>query len=590
MVLSQKLNLSKLNNLLSSETTFPHRDIVDTLTIRLFIFYMVYQQKWYAVTVGKKPGVYSSWCVPHPPQRRDSSTRLKRELTLTPWFWLVLNACWTNRIEAGPNTKNIPGGSIHQGFPSEEEATRAFEAAKARGEVKAYPDPGKKEKSAGKSKNARLSPLEVEASLLRAPLDLSGDAESTGLQTPLSSPGELRVAKLRRILSGSMATDSWSTSSSPPTGVTQGYAPLYEEDDSPPNSAVPRPSPHFTFTSSSSRAYPVVSGEYSLETSTREIPLHLLDVSDWDSSPSPPPGAEEHTSKTPRCMPLHPEPPSRSIGVGYRSLTELADMESVDSRVWLPKSRVFDPDKVKPRPLTRPPSPVKGGTSPVPSHETFGSSPQLRRQISLMDSPFVRAGRGRSSRLVPSSSLPIFPDWELEGKCSGFGSCLTQLPENHRTRKGKEKELDHSVHDEYLGEQPAGYSPSPRNDGRSHVQLVPRYGRDEQSFITVHCPPNCDHEICYRPPLALSTPAIEPSRPTGSRYADACVSPIITITGRMQSTDSPAKSRSERPDLDRDHPYGLAGFSHVPHQSIAPETDVRSPISKGTMVPMNALG
>jgi hypothetical protein len=414
---------------------------------------------------------------------------------------------------------------------------------------------------------------------LRAPLDLKWDTESTGL-------GESRVAKLRGILSGSIATDSWSTSSSPPTGVTQAYAPLYQEDDSPPNSPVARPSPHFTFTSSSSRAYPVVSGERLLQTSTEAIPLNL-DVSDWDSPFPTPSGAEEHTSKFPRCMPLHPERLSRSIGVGYHSLGELADMESVDSRVWLPKSRVFDSDKVKPRPLTRPPSPVKREPSPVPSHEAVGSSPQLRRQISLVDSPFVRVDRGRRSRLTPSASLPIFPDRELEDKCSGFGSRPTQLLGHHRTGKGKGKEPDHSVRDKYLVERPAGYSPSPRNDCRSHIQLVPRDGRDEQSAIMVHCPPNCGHEICYRPPLALSAPTIEPSRPTGSRYVDACVSPIITITGRIQGTDSPAKSRSRRPNLDGDHPYELAGFTHVSHKSIAPETDVRSPIARGTMVPMN---
>ena len=462
-----------------------------------------------------------------------------------------------------------------------------FEAARARGEVKAYPDAGKKDKSAGKSRNSPLSPLEVETSLLRVPLDLNGDAESTGLQTPLSSPGESRVAKLRGILSDSIARDSWSTSSSPPTGVTQAYAPLYQEDDSPANSPVARPSPHFTFTSSSSRAYPIVSGERLLQTSTEAIPLNL-DVSDWDSPSPTPSDAEEHTSKFPRCMTLHPELPSRSIGVGYRSLAELADIESVDSRVWLPKSRVFDPDKVKPRPLTRPPSPVKRDTSPVPSHETVGSSPQLRRQISLMDSPFVRVDRGRRSRLTPSASLPIFPDRELEDQSPGFGSCSTQLLEKYRTAKGKGKEPDYSVGDKYFGERPVGYSPSPRNDGRSHVQLVPRDGRDEQSAIMVHCPPNCGHGICYRPPLALSAPAIEPSRPTGSRYVDACVSPIITITGRIQGTDSPAKSRSKRPDLDGDHPYELAGFTHVSHKSIALEADVRSPIVRGTMVPMNA--
>ncbi|KAF8556389.1 hypothetical protein OG21DRAFT_1506662 [Imleria badia] len=514
---------------------------------------MVYQQKWHVVTVGKKPGVYSSW------------------------------------IEAGPNTKNIPGGAIYQSFTSEDEAIRTFEAARARGEVQAYPHAGKKDKSTGKSKNAPLSPLGVEASLLRAPLYLNGDAESTEFQTPLSSPAHSRVAKLRRTLRDSSAKDSCSTSSSPPTCVTtRVYAPLYEED------SPPRPSPHFTFTSSSSRAYPVVFDGRLLEIDTEDMPLQL-EVSDWDSpSPTPlfsdlHPGAEEHTPKPPRCMPLHPDPPSRSIGVEYRNLSDLTDMGSVDSRIWLPKSRVFDPYKVKPRPLTRPPSPEKRNTTLLSSHETV-NSPQVRRQISSVDSPFVRTDRGRPSKLTASSSLPILPDWELEDECLGCGSYPTQLLGNYRTGKGREKEPDHSVRDRYLAERP-GYGPNPRNDGRSHVQLVARDGRDDKSAIIVHCPPNCPHETCYRSPLASesSVPGIEPSRHSGPRYVDACVSPITTATGCMQSTNSPAKIRSKGPYLDGDHRDGLAGFTYISHLGIALEADVRSPIVKGTMVPINAV-
>lgn len=422
-------------------------------------------------------------------------------------------------------------------------------------------------------------------------MDLNGDAESTGFHTPLSSPAHSRAAKLRRTLRDSPETDLYSTSSSPPTGVTQVYAPLYQEDDGPPDSPVARPSPHFTFTSSSSRAYPVVFDGRLLETGLEEMPLQL-EVSDWDSLPPTPlfsdlhPGAEEHTSKPPRCMPLHPDPPLRSIGVEYRSLSDLTDMESVDSRVWLPKPRVFNPGKVKPRPLTRPPSPEKKNASLLHGHETVGSSPQVRRQISLVDSPFVRADRGRYSRFTADSSLPILPNRELEDKCSGCGSCLTQLLENHRAGKGKEKEPDRLVRDKNLAERSTGYAP--RNEGRSHVQLVPRDGRDEESAIIVHCPPNCPHETCYRSPVILPVPGIEPSRPSGSRYVDACVSPIIAITGHIENTDSSAKIRFKGPDLDGDHLDHLAGLTQISHRGIALETDVRSPIVKGTMIPMNA--
>ncbi|KAG8213949.1 autophagy-related protein 27-domain-containing protein [Butyriboletus roseoflavus] len=487
-------------------------------------------------------------------------------------------------IEAGPKTKNIPGGSIHQSFFSEDEAIRMFEAAKARGEVKAYPDAGKTDKSTGKSKNAPLSPLVAEVALLRTPSNLRGDAESTGMQSPLSASAHLRVFELRRTLRDT--TDPCSTSSSPPTGVTQGYVPLYE-DDSLLNTPVAQPSPHFTFTSSSSRAYPSVSDGHLLETGAEEM-LFQLEVSDWGSPSLAPsssnshPGAEEHTSKPPRCMPLHSMPPPRSVGVEYRSLTDFAESPSVDSRIWLPKSRVFDPDNVKPRPLTRPSSPAKRDTSSVASHKTVGSGPQLSCQISLVDSPFVTVGRGRYSRLAPSWSLPTLPDREDNG--SGFGSRSTQRLENNRTGKGKEKEINSSVRDKHLAESPTGYGRSPRNDGRSHVQLVPRDSTDEQSAIMVHCPPNCPHETCYFRPLVLSVPTIEPSRHIGSRYVDACVSPIITTTGRIQDRDI----RSKQPDLDDDHPYELAGFTHVSPKGTVPEADARSPIVKGTMVPMNA--
>lgn len=403
---------------------------------------------------------------------------------------------------------------------------------------------------------------------------------------PLSSSARSRVAKLRRTLRD---TTESSTSSSPPTQVTQVYAPLYEEDDVPCNTPVARPSPHFTFDSSSSRAYPVISDKYLFESSTGGMPFRSQ-MCDRDSPlPTPSssnshPGTEEHTSEVPRCMPRHPVPSSKSRGVEYRGLADLTDTECVDSRIWLPESRVFDPDKVKPRLLTRPSSPAKD-TSSVSCHKPVDNTPQLRSHISLADAPFVRVDRGRYSRLTPSWSLPILPNRELEDNCSGFGSQPAQLSENHRA--GTAKGVGLSMWGKELAERPLGYCPSPRNYSRSHVQLVPREGRDEQSAIVVHCPAGCPHETCYCRPPSLSVPTAEPSRPAGSRYVDACVSPIIAITSRIQDADSPVKIRS-RGHLGGDHPCELAEFTHVSHKGIAPEADVRSPIVKGTMVPVNA--
>lgn len=50
------------------------------------LLHMVNQQKWHVVIIGKEPGVYSSWYVPCPPQRRDGSARLDEN------EWLVFNA------------------------------------------------------------------------------------------------------------------------------------------------------------------------------------------------------------------------------------------------------------------------------------------------------------------------------------------------------------------------------------------------------------------------------------------------------------------------------------------------------------------
>lgn len=492
----------------------------------------------------------------------------------------MFNARRIDRIEAGPNTKNVPGGAIYQSFPSEYEACRVFEAAKQRGEVKAHPNAGEKDEATERLKNESLSPLGEEAALLTMPLDLKVDTESIGLQKMLSSPVHSRVARLRQTLRD--PADPLSTSSSPPTNVTQVHAPLYEDDDMPCSAPVARPSPHFTFISGSSRAYPDVSDEYLLELGNEEIPFQL-EVSDGDSS-SPAlsssdshPAAEEHTSKSPRCTPLHPELPPRSKGVEYRRFGALADVESVDSRIWLPKSRVFDPDKVKPRPLTRPPSPAKREASPVTSHEIVGDDPQFRWEILLEHTPFVKARRGRHSRLTPSWSLPVLSNQEREYNYSGFGSHPTQLLESHCT--GKAKGTDCSVPDKHLAERLTKCSPSPG----SHVQLVSRDGGDEQSTIVVHCPPNCLHETCCHGPVASSVPTIEP---TSSRYVDACVSPI-TITSRIQDRDSPTKIRPKW-HLDGGHPCELAGFTHVSQKGIGPEADVRSPIVRGAMVPMNA--
>ena len=352
-----------------------------------------------------------------------------------------------------------------------------------RGEVRAYPNV--KSDLDDPFDNAPLSPLGEEAALLRAPMEVKRE-EPTGLQTPVHS----RVAQLRQTLRHVPASSP--TSSSPATHVTQVNTSLFVDDnDVPCSTPVARRSPHLTFDSGSSRAYP------SISVACAQV---QLDVSDGSSVCATP----EHM---PRSMRLHPKSPSRSKGVKYRSLSDLDDTENLDARIWRPQSPIFNPDKVKRWPKPRSPSPTKKET-PLPSDEVVGDS------IALVDASFVRADRGRHSRLTPSWSLPILPNQEVEGDCADIGSRPTQARENPHTVNVRAKEIVHSVSDKHLAER--------KNYVESHAQTASE-GGDGQCII-VHCSASCAH----------------------------------------------------------------AGVIHVPQRGIAPDLDVRSPISKGTLVPLNA--
>ncbi|KAF8844286.1 hypothetical protein BDN67DRAFT_963031, partial [Paxillus ammoniavirescens] len=430
-----------------------------------------------------------------------------------------------------------------------------------------------------------MSPLGTETSLLMAPPEVKQEV-ATGLQSPLLR-ARLRAEQLRQVLRES--TDSSATPLSPPTGVTQ-YVPLYAEDESP-ASPVRRPLPHVTVTSSSSRAYPDFPGDCQLASTsmgTWEINTPFRHESSSGDSRSPVTSYSNLRSgdSLEKHTPMPPRPSSRSKGVKYQSLNDLDDTESIDSRIWLPKCRVFDPAKVKPRPVTRPSSPAKS-PSLVSSYETAAKSPRPRSQISLTGSPFVRTDRGRPSRLIPSLSLPVLPNLQVENDLDCLNSASPSIPSpgHEPFGNGKGKKVDRSVSDELLVERPLHYAPDPRRmDGRSHVQLVSREGKNEQSVITVHCPSDCVHETCYR---QGSAPVIDLAGGVGPRYVDACVSPIIT--GRVESTSNPIRDRSRAHSLsDDDDPYTGFGLTEAPlvsHRIFAPEADVRSPIVKGTMVP-----
>ncbi|KAH7888676.1 hypothetical protein F5I97DRAFT_1854516 [Phlebopus sp. FC_14] len=517
--------------------------------------------KWIVIIRGPEVGVFSSW------------------------------------IEAGPKTKNVPGGAIFQGFATEIEATQAFEASKARGEVEVVPAHGISTKqSKTKFEQEILSPMETEAELLMSPHRVKSESASTGrrTRTPLSSsPVRALVDRLHQLFE-----DSTSTSSSPPTEVTQRESEDLE-DEGPVLSHRKLASPAVTIVSDSSQAYPDVTYDspFALMGTRKNdrIPRHELS-SKGSRTPAPPSpiqaqeSSDEEPPSTPNnCEQRPPASSTRRTGVRYVTLEEIEDSSSIDSRIWLPSPRVFDPTKVKPRPATRPPSPTKQTQSPVSHYETPSSGPRLL-SAPMIGSPFVRVDRGRATRLTQSLSLPALPTCDIDddavSSSAEYPANVTPLHDTPRKEKGKL--VDRSASDEMLVERPLQYPSSPRQvNERSHIQMVQCEVGSASSTFKITCLPGCCHKSCLD---QESVYAVDRRRAERPRYVDAAVSPIIVTTASRVShqTTRDGVSALNGHSANEEDPYAFFGLTAVPHAShrgFVPEVDVRSPIVKGTKVP-----
>ncbi|KAI6040286.1 hypothetical protein EDC04DRAFT_2678362, partial [Pisolithus marmoratus] len=325
--------------------------------------------KTYVVTVGTEPGVYDTW----------------------------IEASWKIRGVQYP---------VHQGFTTREEAERVFQAALARGEVVTVPliegkggtKPTSK-KATVKREKSPPAPVPSEISLLRAPNASAIETDSLTQRGVIPSPPPSPVGRLHRTLRES------SIPPSPFTEVTQHET---VDRDLPP-AHVKWVSPGAEFDS------PLAHSE-----NVEESPFALMGNWPGHKSPSkgsqtPPSGeAEEHELEKPFPQ-NRAQVPAR--GVEYRTLDELVIAGNIDPRIWLPTPvlREFDPAKVKRRPLTRSPSPVKPASSDNTS--SFKTPPQCSMTQPHAGSSNVRTSRGRPSRLTPSLSLPDIPSCELTFRC-----------------------------------------------------------------------------------------------------------------------------------------------------------------------------
>lgn len=473
--------------------------------------------KTYVVTVGTEPGVYDTW----------------------------IEASWKIRGVQYP---------VHQGFTTREEAERVFQAALARGEVVTVPliegkggtKPTSK-KAAVKREKSPPSPVPSEISLLRTPNASAIETDSLTQRGVIPSPPPSPVGRLHRTLRES------SIPPSPFTEVTQHET---VDRDLPP-AHVKWVSPGAEFDS------PLAHSD-----NVEESPFALMGNWPGHKSPSkgsqtPPSGeAEEHELEKPFPQ-NRAQVPAR--GVEYRTLDELVIAGNIDPRIWLPTPvlREFDPAKVKRRPLTRSPSPVKPASSDNTS--SFKTPPQCSMTQPHAGSSNVRTSRGRPSRLTPSLSLPDIPSCEIDLPLLNSGTST-------KTFACEQPAAD----DIYTGQPPAcNRIDSPRNS--SHIQVVRHEDGNQASAFRVHCPPGCFHESCISS-SALTVPVEEVAK---SKYVDVAVSPIFRETQITCNAIQICHANQ--------HPVKVASPASRESQSCSfpAGADVRSPMVRGAQLPFS---
>lgn len=479
--------------------------------------------KAYVVTVGTEPGVYDTW----------------------------IEASWKVRDVQYP---------VYQGFTTREEAERVFQAALARGEVLSVSPTasksGKKPTSttaAVKQEKSPPSPVSPEISLLKTPSMDAKETDSLAQRRVIPSPPPSPVCRLHRAL----RENSFPTPPSPFTEVTQ-----HESVD------MDLPPAHVTWVS------PRTDFNHSLAhcDSVEESPFALMGNQLGRRSPSkdwrPPSSSEAEERKLEKRSPQsRVQVPAR--GVAYRTLDELVIAENIDPRIWLPAPvpREFDPAKVKRRPLTRPPSPVKPASSD--STSSFKTPPECsmaKPHTSITESANVRTSRGRPSRLTPSLSLPALPPCEIDlPVLSSEGSTNTRIREQP------------AADDRYTERPPGCNLPeSPRNS--SHIQVVQHEDGNRAGAFKIHCPPGCLHESCNSPSV-LVVPLEEVAK---SKYVDVAVSPIFRET-RLACDAAQNRHASQGP------PEVVSPVSRGSHDCGFPSgVDVRSPMVRGIRLPFTS--
>ena len=409
------------------------------------------------------------------------------------------------------------------------------------------------------------SPVSFEAPLLLTPAKFPS---TIGRHIP--SPPPSPTYRLRRMLRDSSIS---TTPSSPPTEVTERVP-----DDLSPS----RPMCRITF-DSDSPSLPCMN-------QPQACPFSLMGNRGHDKTPGHKPRSKaalsQDASEEAECPPKTKSPRNRAIssrGVVYRPFDDIIHAKDIDPRIWLPNPPEFDPTRVIVRPST------KAGSSSATPFETAANSPKAGSDVNHTQSPTVRMDRGRPSRrITPSLSLPVLPSRGVEANVT-FSTTPSSSPSlrnvggtgERGTKLYEQARSDNVLREEMLGRY---HTNSPRwAESTSHIQVVQRGDGSGSSAFKVHCPPGCLHESC--------SPVSEVAEVTRPRYVDAAVSPVFFVTTRL-ARDSRQGSSGEGPVEDLDDVRVSFGFArrsqYVPHQgNLLAETDVRSPIAKGTQVPSN---
>ncbi|KAH7923745.1 hypothetical protein BV22DRAFT_565971 [Leucogyrophana mollusca] len=475
-------------------------------------------KKWYVVRIGTIPGVYTTW------------------------------------IEASAKIENVPG-AVHQAFDTLEEARAVFEAASARGEVravKAHPAPLPTVQSEeSEDEGELLSPVPLESALL-------GVESASAPLARRKNVGNIFQTRPHSSVEGNRDS-MWTTSfTEPPTEVTQ-YEPSIVSPFVTPRR---RPSPRATMVSDSSRAYPdPLSPRTDLGSKSRPTGRRKPGLPEYPADEPP----------TPRML----QRAATSPNVSYPDLNDLHAYTGT-REVWVPQ----EPSKFRRnRGAKATPALIRSGSF---EEDVSPSLPVFRGVGYGSERSRVKPARGDAACINSTLSLPALS--------AGEGSRIACVPEaitsKPRAVKGK-------------GKAKAPSSPAKTEPTASPMKAEYREDMTPSPIeykITLYCPhpQDCRHEPSGFITSVPCSPSSEVARETvhsRPRYVDAAVSPIRSAS----SVNSPSRRKGSASShaaaniaQDQDESLGARSFGvpHIPHKGYNAEVDVRSPISRGTRVPM----